>query len=262
MPSQRAAGRATILDVARRARVSAATVSRVLNASARVSDDVVKAVLDAAANLEFRPNLLGRSLRASRSNSLGVVLPTLTHPVFADCLQGLEQAARAGDHAVLLATTGYDPAQEDGAIERLLRQRVDGLVLTVADAARSRVLDKLDNERMPYVLVYNELGRRTRKPRPTVSVDNRAAHARWSSTCWPSVIAASPWSPAAFASPIGRACATGATSMRCGPRASRRCRRSSCRSWRSMRARCCRTRSAGANARPRCSVRTTSWRCW
>ena len=175
MPSQRAAGRATILDVARRARVSAATVSRVLNASARVSDDVAKAVLDAAANLEFRPNLLGRSLRASRSNSLGVVLPTLTHPVFADCLQGLEQSARAGDHAVLLATTGYDPAQEDGAIERLLRQRVDGLVLTVADAARSRVLDKLDNERMPYVLVYNELGRRTRKPRPTVSVDNRAA---------------------------------------------------------------------------------------
>ena len=175
MPSQRAAGRATILDVARRARVSAATVSRVLNASARVSEDVAKAVLDAAANLEFRPNLLGRSLRASRSNSLGVVLPTLAHPVFADCLQGLEQAARAGDHAGLLATTGYDPAQEDGAIERLLRQRVDGLVLTVADAARSRVLDKLDNERVPYVLVYNELGRRTRKLRPTVSVDNRAA---------------------------------------------------------------------------------------
>ena len=176
MPARpRAPGRATILDVARRARVSPATVSRVINESARVSEAVTAAVLDAAARLDFRPNLVGRNLRAARTRNLGVVLPTLTHPVFAECLQGLEAAARAGEHAVMLATTGYDPAQEDGAIESLLRHRVDGLVLTVADAARSKLLDKLDREQVPYVLVYNQLGSRSARLRPTVSVDNRAA---------------------------------------------------------------------------------------
>ncbi|MDZ7652125.1 MAG: LacI family DNA-binding transcriptional regulator [Burkholderiaceae bacterium] len=170
-----AASRATIIDVARQAQVSAATVSRVLNESAHVSEDATRAVLRAAARLDFRPNLLGRNLRSSRTHNLGVILPTLAHPVFAECLQGLESAARAGDHAVMLATTGYDPKQEDGAIEALLRHRVDGLVLTVADAARSCALDKLDRERVPYVLVYNQLGRRAARQRPTVSVDNRAA---------------------------------------------------------------------------------------
>ncbi|MGH6623490.1 MAG: substrate-binding domain-containing protein [Burkholderiaceae bacterium] len=176
MPRRQPAGaRATILDVAQRARVSPATVSRVLNESARVSGEVTRAVLDAAAHLDFRPNLLGRHLRVSHTRALGVVLPTLTHPVFGECLQGIESAAHAGEHAVMLATTGYDPAQEDGAIERLLRHRVDGLVLTVADAARSRVLDKLDREGVPYVLVYNQLGPRSAKARATVSVDNRGA---------------------------------------------------------------------------------------
>ena len=263
MPAPRAAGRATILDVARRARVSAATVSRVLNASARVSEDVARAVLDAAANLEFRPNLLGRSLRASRSNSIGVVLPTLAHPVFADCLQGLEQAARAADHAVLLATTGYDPAQEDGAIERLLRQRVDGLVLTVADAARSRVLDKLDNERVPYVLVYNELGRRSRKARPTVSVDNRAA-ARQMVEHLLSLGAPPHRHGRGQLSPVGpRAAAPSRLCRRaagCGPRGAAAARTAVHGGGRARR--CCRTRSAAAIARRRSSARTTSSRCW
>ena len=167
--------RATITDVARQARVSPATVSRVLNASAPVSDAASRAVRAAASRLDFRPNLLGRSLRAKRSANIGVVLPTLSHPVFAECLQGLEAAARACDLALMVATTGYDPAQENAAIELLLRHRVDGLVLTVADSARSKVLDKLDAERMPYVLVYNQLAGRRAQRRPTVSVDNRAA---------------------------------------------------------------------------------------
>lgn len=173
--NQSVGGRPTILDVAQRARVSPATVSRALNGTARVSEGVTRAVLEAAASLDFRPNLLGRNLRASHTRALGVVLPTLTHPVFGECLQGIESAACAGEHAVMLATTSYDPTREDSAIERLLRHRVDGLVLTVADAARSRVLDKLDREGVPYVLVYNQLGGRSIKARATVSVDNRAA---------------------------------------------------------------------------------------
>lgn len=110
------------------------------------------------------------------------MLPTLRHPVFAECLGSIECAARDAGHAVNIATTDYDPSREEQASELLLQQRVDGLILTVANAAHSHLLDKLDREGMPYVLVYNQLppvksAKAPRPPRPCVSVDNRkAAH--------------------------------------------------------------------------------------
>jgi DNA-binding LacI/PurR family transcriptional regulator len=101
-----------------------------------------------------------------------VVLPTFTNAVFAECLQGIERAARARDYAVVLTATDYQADDEDDACERLLSHRVDGLILTVANAAKSRLLDRLERERVATVLVYNPMasGRRL-----TVSVDNRAA---------------------------------------------------------------------------------------
>jgi DNA-binding LacI/PurR family transcriptional regulator len=164
--------RSTIQDVARRARVSAATVSRVLNRSAGVSPPMQARVLRAIDALGFRPNLAGRNLRAARTRNLGVVVPTLTNPVFAECLAAIEATARAHDHTLSLVSTGYAAAAESDAVEALLRQRVDGLVLTVTDAARNRVLDRLDRDGVPYVLVFNQLPRGSR---PSVSVDNRVA---------------------------------------------------------------------------------------
>jgi DNA-binding LacI/PurR family transcriptional regulator len=164
----------TMVDVARHARVSVATVSRVLNTPERVAPDKSAAVREAVRELEFRPNLAGRTLRAARTRTLGVVLPTLSHPVFAECLHGIEVSARERGYSISIATTGYEPAQEHQASEMLLQRRVDAMVLTVADARHSRVLDKLDAEAVPYVLVYNQLGR-THSRRSTVSVDNRVA---------------------------------------------------------------------------------------
>lgn len=164
--------RPTIKTVACHAGVSPATVSRVLNGSALVASDTADRVRRAVQALAFRPSLAGRSLRAARTRSLGVVVPTLTNPVFAECLAGTEAAARACGHTVGLVSTGYRAEAEADAVESLLRQRVDGLVLTVNDAARNRVLDRLERDRVPYVLVFNQL---PHGERPTVSVDNRAA---------------------------------------------------------------------------------------
>ncbi|MDE2003449.1 MAG: LacI family DNA-binding transcriptional regulator [Betaproteobacteria bacterium] len=164
--------RVTLNDVALRARVSLATVSRALNQPALVRDSTVRRVREAAADLNFRPNLVGRNLRARTTRTLGVVLPTLTNTVFADCFQGIERATRLQHYSVMLTTTEYRVEDELAVTEELLRHRVDGLILTVASAAESPVLDMLDCEKMPYVLVYNQ------SPRPhrqTVSVDNRIA---------------------------------------------------------------------------------------
>lgn len=170
---------ATIREVAQTAGVSVATVSRVLNASGRVSTQAEQAVRQAAASLGFRPNLVGRSLRGVRTRTFGVMLPTLLHPVFAECLQGVESAAQAQGYAITLSTTGYRAEAEESASERLLQQRVDGLILTVADATRSPLLDKLDAEGVPYVLAFNQTGlaakKRATKLRPSVGVDNRKA---------------------------------------------------------------------------------------
>ncbi len=182
-PTQQPA--ATVREVAAAAGVSLATVSRTMNGGAQVSTATAQAVREAAAALGFRPNLVGRRLRAGRSHTIGVMLPTLQHPVFAECLSGIEQSAQSHGQVVALTTTQYDPANEEAASERLLENRVDGLVLTVADWRRSPLLDKLDREHMPYVLVFNQTGLvrsggRAAKYGPgaarvSVSVDNRLA---------------------------------------------------------------------------------------
>lgn len=172
--STQAARSPTIKDVALAAGVSVATVSRVMNSSTSVRGSTSGVVREAAKKLGFRPNLMGRNLRATSTRTFGVVLPTLNHPVFAECLQSMEAAAQAFEHVLAVSTTGYQAESEERVSERLLQQRVDGLILTVADAGRSPLLDKLDRECIPYVLVFNQSGTggREHPMRPSVSVDN------------------------------------------------------------------------------------------
>jgi DNA-binding LacI/PurR family transcriptional regulator len=98
------------------------------------------------------------------------VLPTLANPVFAECLQGIDELASAQGFRLMLMTTQYDSERERHAIETLREQRVEGLILTVADADTHPLLDELDRAGLLYVLMHNDTVRR-----PSVSVDNRLA---------------------------------------------------------------------------------------
>lgn len=137
-----------------------------------MSSDTADKINRAIASLGFRPNFNGRNLRAGRSRTVGVVVPTLSNTVFAQCLQGIELAARALDYSVMFTATEYQQEDEAAAVELLLSHRVDGVILTVADASASATLDVLDRERIPYVLTYNQPPSGARL---SVSVDNRAA---------------------------------------------------------------------------------------
>ncbi|MBP2303596.1 LacI family DNA-binding transcriptional regulator [Azospirillum picis] len=163
---------ATIRDVAARAGVSIATVSRVLNGSGNATPETTEKVRAAASALAFRPSTIGRSLKAARTRTVGVLVPSLSNPVFAESVAGIQQAAAEAGYSVLIASTDYDPRREARAIESLLSNRVEGLVLTVADADRSGSLDTLDEVGLPYVLVYNQP---ETTARAHVSVDNIAA---------------------------------------------------------------------------------------
>jgi len=163
----------TLADVALAAEVSLATASRVFSHPQLVRESTAQRVHDAARRLAFRPNLLGAKLRSQQTRILGVMLPTLENAVFAECWAGIEEVALATGYSLMLVTSGYDPARERERVEYLLRHRVDGMVLTVSDAAQSAVLDQLDRELVPYVLAYNQAA--PQGGRHSVSVDNRAS---------------------------------------------------------------------------------------
>jgi DNA-binding LacI/PurR family transcriptional regulator len=160
----------TIKDVAAYAGFSIATVSRAINAPHTVNRVTLAKIREAIDALQFRPSPLGRQLRGERTRLIGIVLPTLANPVFAECLQGIDDLAATAGYRLMLMTTQYDAARERHAIETLLSQRVEGLILTVADADTHPLLDELERDGILYVLMHNDTVRR-----PSVSVDNRRA---------------------------------------------------------------------------------------
>ncbi|CAN7688606.1 LacI family DNA-binding transcriptional regulator [Acidovorax sp. LjRoot66] len=160
----------SIQDVARQAGVSVATVSRVFNLPDKVTPATRGHVQQVAQALGYLPNASARTLRTQRSRVIGVVLPTLLNPVFAECLQGLAQAAVSAGYAILPFATDYQIAQEDRAVHLLLAGNVDGMVLVVSNPATSSALQRLAEAGLPYVLAYN------RHPdHPCVSVDGEQA---------------------------------------------------------------------------------------
>jgi len=162
----------SIHAVAAEAGVSITTVSRVFNRPERVASGTRQRVLEAARKLGFTPNASARTLRTHKSRILGVLLPTLSNPVFAECLDGIAEAADAAGYAIVPLVTDYDRTREAAAIERMLARDVDGLILTVANPGRSPSLARLQRAGTPYVLAYN------RHPaHPCVSVDSEAAFA-------------------------------------------------------------------------------------
>ncbi|WGS48652.1 LacI family DNA-binding transcriptional regulator [Paraburkholderia sp. D15] len=160
----------TIKDVAAHAGFSIATVSRAINAPHTVNPVTLDKVRQSIDALNFRPSPLGRQLRGERTRLIGVVLPTIANPVFAECLQGIDDLASAQGYRLMLMTTQYDADRERHAIETLREHRVEGLILTVADADTHPLLDELDRAGLLYVLMHNDTVRR-----PSVSVDNRLA---------------------------------------------------------------------------------------
>lgn len=144
-----------IKKLAEQTGVSIATVSRVFNLPSKVNAETRANVLRAAQAMGYLPNGSARSLRMQRSKVIGVVLPTLLNPVFAECLSGIAYAAREAGYAILPLTTEYELSKEDQSVQQLLAANVDGLVLVVSDPSTSVGLRRLSSAHVPYVLAYN-----------------------------------------------------------------------------------------------------------
>lgn len=146
----------TIRDVAELAECGIATVSRVLNDSGPTSVDTRDRVLTAARELGFHFNEVGRSLKRQRSRTIGVLVPTLSNPVFAVAVQGIQQAASQHGYDVILTSANYDQETEEKALAMLLAKQVDGVILTVSEPGNSAALAMLADNDVPHCLIFNQ----------------------------------------------------------------------------------------------------------
>jgi LacI family gluconate utilization system Gnt-I transcriptional repressor len=120
---------ARMQDVARLARVSAITVSRVLRSPEKVSEDTRLRVLEAVRKIGYVPNAVAGSLSSSRTNIIAAIVPTITNPVFADTIHAMAAVLRARGYHLLLGQSGASPAEERSLIETFLAHRPDGLFI-------------------------------------------------------------------------------------------------------------------------------------
>jgi DNA-binding LacI/PurR family transcriptional regulator len=165
----------TIKDVAERAGCSIATVSRVLNGSGPASQEKRDQVMRAAEELGFRFNELGRSLQSRRSRTIGIIVPALTNPVFAEAIEGIQAAADEAGYQVLLNCANYEQDRELDCLSTLLAKQVDGLILTVSDPEDCPTLRLIEKSHTPYCLIFNQTGSGRHAE---VGVDNVAAARR------------------------------------------------------------------------------------
>lgn len=129
-----------IYDVAKRARVSVATVSAVLNDSAFVSEGLKARVQSAVEALGYEPNLLARGLAKQRTQTLGMIVPDIANPFFPEVVRGAEDAAHAGGYTLLIASSDNDLEKEALYLKLFLAKRVDGVILTKAPGRMPKAL--------------------------------------------------------------------------------------------------------------------------
>ena len=166
-----ASNRPTLEDVARRAEVSTATVSRYFSAPEKIRPALRLRVELAVAELGYTPHGAARALASQRSNTIGAVIPTLDNAIFATMVQTLQKELSAKGKTLLLAASDYDPGRERRQIENLIVRGVDGLMLT-GEARDPAVYALLERHGIRYANTYVH---HPASRHPTIGFDNRRA---------------------------------------------------------------------------------------
>ena len=150
----------TIKTIAEATSLSLTTVSRVLNGSAkkyRISEETQKLVLKAATKLNYAPNRAAVSLRLKRSFSVGLVIPTLSNPYFADVAGMVSHALRSKGYSVVLMDCDEDENSEVEAVRLLVAQNIEGVII-IPSGAESAHIDMLLQRKIPVISIdrYHE----------------------------------------------------------------------------------------------------------
>ncbi|MFP4229481.1 MAG: LacI family DNA-binding transcriptional regulator [Salinivenus sp.] len=161
----------TIKDVAKRAGVSSATVSNVINEKGKVSESTRKTVLQAIEELNYRPNASAqRRLQRGGRNSIGVVVKEIQNPYFAEVTVGAQRAATEAGYEIMLSSSEGDRDTEQGIVELFVERDVDGIIINplLDREADLSHLFELKRRNIPFVLLEEVHGLRSN----LVDIDN------------------------------------------------------------------------------------------
>lgn len=147
---------ATMKDVARRAGVSPATVSNVINQKGNVSPGLVESVNRAVEELGYRPNALARGLRVSRTYTVGLLISDMLNPYFSEIAAGVERVCSRRGYTVLLCTTNDSEKTEAKHVEVLRDRQADGIIVASTGTGNPAV-ERLVSEDFPLVLINRRL---------------------------------------------------------------------------------------------------------
>ena len=141
-----------IREIARRARVSTATVSRAINRVPTVDPQLAKRVWKVADELGYYPNTQARALVSGKSRIFGLVVSEITNPFFPEIVQTFEELAVQNDYELLLTSTVHDTKKMKTSVRRMLERRVDGVAI-LTFGMEEALLDDLRLRKVPLVFV-------------------------------------------------------------------------------------------------------------
>ena len=141
-----------IKAVAKRAKVSTATVSRTMNGSANVSPKTAERVRQAIEALNFYPDTNARALGSGRSNLYGLIISDITNPFFPELVKSFEDIAVLHGQEVLIANTNYDPERMKICVRRMLQRKVDGVAIMTSEMD-DRLIEDFSRRHIPLVFL-------------------------------------------------------------------------------------------------------------
>ncbi len=141
-----------ISAVAERARVSTATVSRVMNGTAVVSPETAERVRLAIEELNFFPDVNARALGSGRSGLYGLIISDITNPYFPELVKSFEDMAVEHGQDILIANTDYDPKRMEACVIRMLQRKVDGVAIMTSEM-EDHLLRNFSSRQIPVVFM-------------------------------------------------------------------------------------------------------------
>jgi len=134
---------ASIRDVAKEAGVSIATVSRVINDIAVVNEDTKEKVAEAIAKLGYRPNIIARSLKTRKTNTIGIVIPDISSQFYPEIVRGAEDVSNIYNYNIILCNTDNDSEKEMEYLHVLKEKMIDG-VLYMSSSLENNIMELIN----------------------------------------------------------------------------------------------------------------------
>jgi DNA-binding LacI/PurR family transcriptional regulator len=141
-----------IREVAKRAKVSTATVSRTMNAATSVDPETAERVWKAIRELNYYPYLQARSLVSGRSRIFGLIVSDITNPFFPELVKGFEDVAVLNGYEVMVSSTNYDSARMALAVRRMLERKVEGVGIMTSELEPA-LINELVSREVPTVFL-------------------------------------------------------------------------------------------------------------